>query len=739
MKRLLLLLLTLVACGDTPSSAPGNELAQRTNAFGAPLSSQGGAPVTSFTGIIDATNSAFAGGMATCAGGCSSQAAEQNRAALKSAIDAASSQAKVLYIPPGAYPIGCASGQSYGVDFGGDANIRITGFGATLRFTGDQGNAACSMLWLRNTSGIKLEGLTFSQRDVTNATASTVAVKLGDGGTTSTTNVQFVDVQFIEGVGGDFVRLDGGTSASTVTKISFERDRFEGSARGAIDIRPGTQLVSIIYNFFRSNANRDIWFEDTGDGPIGQATISGNIIETDKAFPAVTLAGHGGSNVAEQTTFTFNRIKEPIGAANGGGAIEGTHLARTLIAYNSIWTNRSTSTPSISLTGDVDTVWISDNYVDRRGTAGNASVIAVVSDGTNAPIATVIRGNRVKQYSGIAPGIDISGCARCTVSENNITYHASTADSGATGFVGVYCSGLVNPCGGLVVRNRVKRDDQDIYASLNLATVTTNDNTVIQFRIVGTPGNTATIQFVGDSATAAGSVSGTSYAQVFHFKPAATTVAQMEALFTSTTMQVKTTGTQANVLQAGDAFGPTNLAGAVQAGRPLAGVEILKGTQTTVNRLLLRDNWIDGARALYYSDADGASTYPEGVPVFSGNGSTGVTNETEGGITTYRTESTSDAEAISSGALSVSKRTSFITTSGAVAYSLPDGIVDGYRKCFKVKTATGGPSGTLTPAHMADGTSHTITWSAAGGYGCLAWDATATTWRVLGTSGVTVN
>jgi hypothetical protein len=171
----------------------------------------------------------------------------------------------------------------------------------------------------------------------------------------------------------------------------------------------------------------------------------------------------------------------------------------------------------------------------------------------------------------------------------------------------------------------------------------------------------------------------------------------------------------------------------------LAGIKLLKGTGTTIGAIQVRDNKIDGAAAAFRSDATGSSDWPDAYPLFSGNITINCTTDFTGGIATWVTENTGDAETISSGALSNVRRVTFITTANTVAYTYPDPLVDGFIKCFKIKSVSGSPAGTLTPTHLADGSSHTITWSAAGGYACLVWDATATTNRVLSSSGVTVN
>ncbi len=245
------------------------------------------------------------------------------------------------------------------------------------------------------------------------------------------------------------------------------------------------------------------------------------------------------------------------------------------------------------------------------------------------------------QYTGISPGIDVSGTSRATITENNITYNAATADSGATGFSGIYCAGATNVCSGVIEANSIRKD------------------------------------FLTDGVTG--------------------------------------------------------------AGRPLAGITLLKGGGTTVSTFQIRDNHVDGAKDVIYSDADGAAQWPDGYPIVSGNFGVGTTNEFEGGITTWRTESLTTTETKASGALGVNMSASFLTTANTAAYTLGAASVDGFVHCVKVKSVTGTPAGTLTPSAFADGSTHTITWSAAGGYACLVWDSTGATYRLRGSSGVTIN
>lgn len=642
-KHSLALLVVVAAFGGSAARSCCSSDDARPLSFGSfgNNASQGAAPSTSFSGVVDPTNAAFGpGGMVACSSGCSAPLAEQNRKALKATIDYASAQGRTVYIPPGQYPIARASGQVYGVDVASDPNVSIEGWNAILRFTGDQTSTAGAMLRVRS-SHFKIAGVTFSMRDVTNAVADTVAVMVGDSGTTTVDDIHFSDVAFVEGVGGDFLRLDGGTAATKVTNVVVTQGcRFEGSARAGVDVRPGTSKITIAYNFFRANANRDVWFESAGSGVIGQSIVSGNFMERDGTGNAVSVTLSGGSTDAQdQSIFEHNHVKTIPGSATGGGVVEANATTNLQIKNNPIIVNFATATPALNVTGKAVNVQVVGNFVERGTSASNGAVIKVASDGSSAPDMALVKRNRVIQRAGIAPGIDVTGCKRCRVDRNSISYFNATADSGATGFVGVYCTGTTNACSGQWTQNWTQKESG--------------------------------------------------------------------------------------------------------AGRALAGLEWLKGTVGTVGALTIRDNWTDGARAQIYSDADTGSDYPEGYPVVSGNQYANVTNEFEGGIASWRTETTGDAETIATGAASISKHTTFVTTSGTKAYSVADGIVDGAVHCFKITSAISTPIGTMTPAHMADGTTHTLTWTtitAGQGAFCLAWDKTATTYRLQSkTADITLN
>jgi len=91
-------------------------------------------------------------------------------------------------------------------------------------------------------------------------------------------------------------------------------------------------------------------------------------------------------------------------------------------------------------------------------------------------------------------------------------------------------------------------------------------------------------------------------------------------------------------------------------------------------------------------------------------------------------------ETVTSGALSVTKRTSLLSIDGTKAYSLADGTVVGQRKSLRCSVAANTPAGTVTPAHMVGGS--TLAFNAVDDSVELEWQATG--WTVVAINSVTV-
>ena len=95
-----------------------------------------------------------------------------------------------------------------------------------------------------------------------------------------------------------------------------------------------------------------------------------------------------------------------------------------------------------------------------------------------------------------------------------------------------------------------------------------------------------------------------------------------------------------------------------------------------------------------------------------------------------------ESETVSaSGALSVTKRTTYLSVTGSKVYTLADGTWEGQQKLVYCTVAAGGPSGVLTPANLGNGTS--FTFDAVSESVLLEWH-TSTGWIVIDVQGTAV-
>lgn len=121
---------------------------------------------------------------------------------------------------------------------------------------------------------------------------------------------------------------------------------------------------------------------------------------------------------------------------------------------------------------------------------------------------------------------------------------------------------------------------------------------------------------------------------------------------------------------------------------------------------------------------------------------TGSTNERHRVVWTGRGGvATTTAETIASGAASILTSVTWIQIDGTKAYTLADGLYDGQQKWIIAITATNTPAGTVTPAHMAEGSSHTLSYNAVGDAALLVWSAleATPTWHCVVATSVTIN
>jgi hypothetical protein len=94
-------------------------------------------------------------------------------------------------------------------------------------------------------------------------------------------------------------------------------------------------------------------------------------------------------------------------------------------------------------------------------------------------------------------------------------------------------------------------------------------------------------------------------------------------------------------------------------------------------------------------------------------------------------------EIASSGAVSITKRTTRFTVSGTKAWTLADGTVAGQRKTLYCVSQASTPVGVVTPAHASGFTTLTMGTSSATASIELEWDSSLGTpaWKIVGAAG----
>jgi hypothetical protein len=153
----------------------------------------------------------------------------------------------------------------------------------------------------------------------------------------------------------------------------------------------------------------------------------------------------------------------------------------------------------------------------------------------------------------------------------------------ATNLDSVIEAQTVGPGGDALTVAVVDDGDAAVKASLNLATKTAHVNTVIQARTPGTDGNAITVEITAGAPTAAGVLTevGTNVKLQIKTTATATTVGDLETLIgTSTLIQVKTAGTSGTSLDGTDVFASSALSGGTAAD-PVSIVEV--GSATTIH------------------------------------------------------------------------------------------------------------------------------------------------------------
>lgn len=457
----------------------------------------------------DLTSPTFAGGVINYAGVSPPQATlDQNRLAIQAAIDfVVANGGGTVYCPPGmSIPFSKKPATTYGINVQNAAPIRFLGNGSTWRMAGDAGGVAADFygFYLRGAGGHVFEGVRFSQRDVTNFGEQTHMVQVGDAGTSQIEDVDFYGCQFMEGRGGDGIRLLAG--ALEVRRINVVGCRFDDCDRSGISVQRGTRKVNVQSCIFRNTGDQDIDFESTADGFIGEFTVIGNTMERapgNAVAVAVSLGGYGGVYSSERNIFAYNRIV--------GGGINSGNINRAWIVGNELYLDQGgAADPVIKLYRRVNDVWIQGNRIYRGPNAfGTAAAVQVTQNNGFNPIGVKILDNVIEQ-GGVGNVIDLDSVQEFDVRGNRIRWRsAAPADT----YCGVWARSVTAAISGIVANNRIEADVQsdDVTAATRLLTaVFLSPSGVGQIGDVSVIGNVVknALSVVDLSATQAQLVSG---------------------------------------------------------------------------------------------------------------------------------------------------------------------------------------------------------------------------------------
>ncbi len=608
---------------------------------------------------------------------------DKNVTAIVEAYTAAAANGKTVYWPPGRYPVRKVSGQSYAVQLSNINNVNTVGYGATLSQAGDNGAAGNDnrALQIVNCSHLRFEGLTFSQRDVTNYGSQTHATHLGIATITSVVDeIEFVNCTWTESHtgSGDGVRMLGSLTSS-IQHVRFLGCRFIGCARSGITVQRGAARVTILHCYFKNMLGGSaIDFEPTAAPSVEFFNIQHNIFEANTTDTAVSLSGT--TTDQERSVFAYNRM---INATVGG-----VFLADTDIVGNIIYLDAATVTnPGIYLHSRVTGCRISKNYVYMGPNCGAASFCIQV-EGANGqfPDEVEVEGNNCHQYTDTGL-ISLQSLSNALVIGNRLKYHGATGNR-----VGIHLSSPNQKASGVIAFNRIaslKQIDGVTDAPVIVDAIHMDKTGAVQFGTLVIQGNRTSrcTNLLFNNAALAEFVDGPPVISG--------NVGDFTALATGGITTYITSGSHQALAHYHVASSPEGVLAAVQ------------GSTAT---------WRNG---------DSTRTYRK---------RTGTTN------TGWRIVPDGQ-EVVASGACTPNLQTTYITTDAAKAYTLADGdaTLDGMVKRFVITSGTNAPAGTLTPVHLADGTTHTITWTGPGSFE-LMWDHANTTWRVIGTPrGATVN
>lgn len=733
MNRILLLCALAAACSSAEAQ---------------PASANGPRQVAS-TGYVDPTANGFNGGhpMVSCSSSCSASLINQNTDALQKAFDLANGATHPwVHVPAGEYPVfrgGTLHNQKYGVLLNGYSGLVLDAPGAIFRINGNCGQSDYYMVELTaGTNNVRfLPGAVFSGRDANNCSEHAHIFQVGDS-LSVVDNVSFVGLRFVEPTNpGDCINLLGGYEATHLVQRISIVGNFMDCHRAAVTFQHGTDEIDIVGNWMQGSTYADniIDHEPTSPGGNADENVIGNLLNATGADGAslMTISGYSGS-FASQNVYAYNTI---LGGVSGG------NVRRDWIYGNVIAASHDRSSVTVQMFRRANDNWFVGNYISRGGTSNAASLILLSNNNGFAPTNAWIRDNTLEQFSSAsstitcvakASMVDTDYMTLADAASSTSLYEFDVAGDGVTGGrVQVNISTdttAAQVCARLRTAILATQTDLDVFDDL------AGDLTVTKGNLTSATENVANSGFV-NRLTIVGS--GVELDGVSNFYVDGNTMRHRSTMadagsgtgFIGVFARSQTIADSGWIVE-NRALRGTLADGVTQAGRMLFGIDFSSESYKHIGHGTIRDNLVDGAKNTYFIN-QAATTFDETYTLVQGNVALNVVADSLPSL--FVVESTGQGETVASGALSPSRRNSFVTANSAgTTHSLADGTADGFVK--HVKWTGGSGDDTLTPAHLGDGTSITASAAqiAAGAYADLAWDDADGTWRLLGSASITV-
>lgn len=383
---------------------------------------------------IDITQAPYSVVHSTAAAPDPTTVLDVNRAAIQAAVDACiAAGGGELYAPSGwniPYNKATTPGTSYGIIVNTTVPVVFDMDGVTLRMNRASGVDDFYGIQVLNGGGVKFKGVTFSQYGLFNGSEQQHNVQVGNGSSAGAQYVDFINCKFVDGVGGDGIRLlgNGYVDATLVQDITIDNCRFINCDRSGVSTQRGCRRVNIHKSFFSGTVDQDIDFEPTGTGLLGQYSIIGNtIIRAGNGSGAVTLSGQGGADANERSIFADNNVF--------GGRVSARKVKDLIVSGNQINTGATSNTePALSFGSYGPGITIVDNIITRPSTSAAGVVLSLEYD-SDRPSDIVIQGNQITQETQ-QHAVKLDGIAGAIIDNNLVTCTYS-----ASGFIPILIAG----------------------------------------------------------------------------------------------------------------------------------------------------------------------------------------------------------------------------------------------------------------------------------------------------------